>query len=141
MSIGTMIQFGDGTFKMGAPELWNGIVDVRDVASAHIKAGFTPAASGRHILANGEARLIDIADILRKRFGDDYPFPRRQAPKFLFWLIAPIFDMHRNFASKNIGYRIKLDNSYSKEDLGMVYIPIEQTVQEHFQQILDDGLL
>lgn len=140
-SIGTMIQFGDGTFKMGVPELWNGIVDVRDVASAHIKAGFTPAASGRHILANGEARLIDIADILRKRFGDGYPFPRRQAPKFLFWLIAPILDMHRKFASKNVGYRVKLDNSYSKEDLGMVYIPIEQTVQEHFQQILDDGLL
>jgi len=39
MSIGTMIQFGDGSYKMGVPELWNGIVDVRDVAMAHIQAG------------------------------------------------------------------------------------------------------
>jgi hypothetical protein len=33
------------------------------------------------------------------------------------------------------------DNSYSKTDLDMSYIPIEQTIKEHFQQILDDGLL
>ena len=46
MSISTMIQFGDGTYKAGVAELWNGIVDVRDVASAHIKAGYTPEASG-----------------------------------------------------------------------------------------------
>lgn len=26
-----MIQFGDGTYKMRCPELWNGIVYVRDV--------------------------------------------------------------------------------------------------------------
>lgn len=63
-----MIQFGDGTYKMRCPELWNGIVYVCDVASAHIKAGFTPAASGRHILVSGEARLLDIANNLRKHF-------------------------------------------------------------------------
>ena len=31
-SIGTMIEFGDGTYKNGVPQLWSGIVDVRDVA-------------------------------------------------------------------------------------------------------------
>jgi len=47
----------------------------------------------------------------------------------------------RKYVSRNVGYPIKFDNSYSKEDLGMIYIPIEQTVKEHFQQILDDGFL
>lgn len=141
LSINTMIQFGDGTFKTGVPELYNGIVDVRDVASAHIKAGYTPEASGRHIVVSGEATLIDIANILRKQFRDDYPFPRRQAPKFLFWLIAPMMGYTRKYASRNVGIQIKFDNSYSKADLSMSYIPIEQTVKEHFQQILDDGLL
>lgn len=74
MSISTMIQFGDGTYKMGGPELWNSIVDVRDVASDHIKAGFAPTASGRHILVSGEARLLDIANILRKHFGEGFPY-------------------------------------------------------------------
>lgn len=141
MSINTMIQFGDGTLKTGVPELYNGIVDVRDVASAHIKAGYTPEASGRHIIVSGEATLFDIANILRKHFGDDYPFPRREAPKFLFWLIAPMYGRTRKYVSRNVGTRIKFDNSYSKTDLNMTYIPIEQTVKEHFQQLLDDGLL
>jgi len=141
MSIGAMIQFGDGTYKMGVPELWNGIVDVRDVATAHIKAGYTPEASGRHIITSGEATLLDIANILLKHFGDDYPFPRRQVPKFLFWLLAPMKGFTRKYASRNAGIQIKFDNSYSKTDLNMSYIPIDQTVKEHFQQLLDDGLL
>ena len=136
-----MIQFGDGTYKSGVPEYWNGIVDVRDVASAHIKAGYTPKARGRHILVSGEVTLFDIATILRRQFGDGYPFPRRQAPKFLFWLIAPLYGYTRKYVSRNVGIRIKFDNSYSKSDLGIAYIPIEQTVREHFQQIIDDGLL
>jgi len=141
MSISTMIQFGDGTYKSGVPESWSPIVDVRDVAAAHIKAGYTPEASGRHIIVSGEATLFDIANMLRKNFGDKYPFPRKQAPKFLFWLIAPMLGYTRKFVSRNVGIQIKFDNSYSKTDLGMSYIPIEQTVKEHFQQILDDHLL
>jgi nucleoside-diphosphate-sugar epimerase len=141
MSISTMIEFGDGTYKSGVPELWTCIVDVRDVATAHIKAGFTSGASGRHIIVSKEATLLDIANVLRKYFGDDYPFPRRQAPKILFWLVAPMFDRTRKYVSKNVGIRIKFDNSYSKKDLNMSYISIEQTIKEHFQQILDDGLL
>jgi nucleoside-diphosphate-sugar epimerase len=141
MSISTMIQFGDGTYKAGVPELWNGISDVRNVASAHIKAGYTPEATGRHIIVSGEATLLDLAKIMRKYFGDDYPFPRRQVPKFLFWLIAPMRGFTRKYASRNAGIKIKFDNSYSKADLGISYTPIEQTVKDHFQQIIDDGLL
>jgi nucleoside-diphosphate-sugar epimerase len=141
MSISTMIEFGDGTYKSGVPELWMCIVDVRDVARAHIKAGYTPEASGRHIIVSGETTLLDLAKLLRKHFGDDYPFPRREAPKILFWLIAPMYDRTRKYVSRNVGIRIKFDNSYSKTDLNMSYIPIEQTIKEHFQQILDDGLL
>ena len=55
--------------------------------------------------------------------------------------MAPMNGFTRKYASRNAGIRIKLDNSYSKADLNMSYIPIEQTVKEHFQQILDDGLL
>jgi nucleoside-diphosphate-sugar epimerase len=140
-SIRTMIEFADGTYKRGVAEIWMGTVDVRDAASAHIKAGYTPEASGRHIVVGGEATLFDVANILRKHFKDDFPFPKTQAPKFVFWLIAPLFGFTRKFVSKNAGIKIKFDNSYSQADLKLSYIPLEQTVTEHFQQILDDGLL
>jgi nucleoside-diphosphate-sugar epimerase len=141
MSIATMIQFGDGTFKRGVPKLYYGIADVRDVATAHINAGYTPEASGRHIVASAETTLLHIASILRRHFGKSYPFPRKEAPKLLFWLIAPLLGYTRAYVRRNVGIAIKLDTSYSKKDLGITYIPIEQTVTEHFQQILDDGLL
>jgi nucleoside-diphosphate-sugar epimerase len=141
MSISFMIQLGNGTHKMGVPELWYGFADVRDAAMAHVKAGFTPEASGRHIIVSQEATVLDLANMLRNHFGDNYPFPGRQVPKFLFWLIAPLHGLTRKYVVKNTGIQIKFDNSYSKKDLGISYIPIEQTVKEHFQQILDDGLL
>lgn len=140
-SIKTMLEFGNGTYKSGVPQLWNGVVDVRDVAKAHIEAGFTPQASGRHIVASAAATLLDIAKILRKHFGDNFPFPRREAPKMLFWLIAPMFGRTRKYVSRNIGFPIAFDTSYAKSDLGISYIPFEQTIKDHFQQILDDGLL
>ena len=140
-SIKTMIQFGDGTYKSGVPELWNGMVDVRDVAKAHIKAGFTPEANGRHILVSEEATLLDLGKILRKNFGDQYPFPTKEPPKPLFWLISPMFGFTRKWVTKNVGCKISFDNSYSKESLGITYMPLDQTVKDHFQQILDDGLL
>ncbi len=140
-SIRIMMEFADGTYQRGVAKIWYGIVDVRDAASAHIKAGYTPEASGRHIVVGGEATLLDIANILHKHFGDDFPFPKTQAPKFVFWLIAPLFGFTRRFVSKNVGIKIKFDNSYSQADLKLSYIPLEQTVTEHFQQILDDGLL
>ncbi|WP_054033217.1 NAD-dependent epimerase/dehydratase family protein [Desulfatitalea tepidiphila] len=141
MSIQFMVQLGDGKYKMGVPELWNGIIDVRDVATAHIKAGFSPKASGRHIIVSREATLLELANMLRKHFGDTYPFPIRQVPKYLFWLIAPMHGLTRKYVAKNAAVHIKFDNSYSKKDLGMSYTPIEQTVIDHFQQIIDDGLL
>jgi nucleoside-diphosphate-sugar epimerase len=106
MSISTMIEFGNGKYKSGVPELWNSIVDVRDVATAHIKAGFKPDASGRHIIVSKEATLLDIANILRKHFGDAYPFPKREAPKILFWLIAPMFDRTRTLQQDRPGHDI-----------------------------------
>ena len=140
-SIKTMIQFADGSYKNGVPELWNGIVDVRDAAKAHIKAGFTPEANGRHILVSEEATLLDLSKILRKNFGDQFPFPTKEPPKPLFWLISPMFGFTRKWVTKNVGCKISFDNSYSKENLGITYMPLDQTVKDHFQQILDDGLL
>jgi nucleoside-diphosphate-sugar epimerase len=140
-SIGVLKQLGDGTGKLGVPKIMMGMVDVRDVAQAHIKAGFTPTASGRHIIAATEVSLLEISKILRSHFGDAYPLPKREVPKFMVWLTAPMIGLTREFVKKNVGYPIKLDNSYSKKDLGLEYRPIEETLIEHFQQIIDDKLI
>jgi len=140
-SVRTILRLSDGTFRLGVPQLWLPIVDVRDVAQAHFNAAFMPEANGRHIVVAGEVTLRDLSHCLQKKFGKKFPFPRRQIPKPLMWLAAPFYELTRAFVFKNVGYPITMSNRYSREQLGMSYRSIDQTVIDHFQQILDDGLL
>ncbi len=140
-SMSIMQDFGNGMLLMGAPKLEFGMVDVRDVAKAHILAGFKADASGRHITSNLSINYMDISRILRKNFNWKYPFPRMAAPNFVLWLLAPIFGLSRKFVSTNIGFPLKFDNSYIKKDLGIEFMPPEQTIVDHFQQLLDQGLI
>lgn len=134
-SLSTMRQFVDGTLKFGAPDLHFGIVDVRDVAEAHRRAGTLESASGRHVCSNRSASLLEIGQILRRRFGDKYPFPKRPLPKPLVWLVGPLSGLSRQFVSRNVGYPLAFDNSYIQRDLGMTFRPIEETLADHFQQM------
>jgi hypothetical protein len=59
----------------------------------------------------------------------------------MVWLTAPMVGLTREVVKKNVGYPLKFDNSYSKKDLGLEYRPIEQSIIEHFQQLIDDKLI
>lgn len=139
-SFNIMKQMGDGTMKMGCADLNMGCVDVRDVAEAHLKAAFTPSAEGRHIVCAENLSFLDLAQMLREKYGDAYPFPKKNLPKWLIWLIAPMSGITRQFVSDNVGYPWKADNTKSKQALGINYRPIKNTVQEFFQQLINIGV-
>jgi nucleoside-diphosphate-sugar epimerase len=136
-----MIDMGIGTFKDGVPLLYNAIADVRDIARAHIAASFKKGAIGRNIVVGATASLMRISKVLRKRFGDKYPFPKRKVPKFLFWFMGPKFGIPRDFIKRNVGVFIKFDNSFSIKNLGIKYTPLKQTIIDHFHQLISDGLV
>jgi len=140
-SFNLMKQYGDGTLKMGAPRWGFGIVDVRDVAEAHYRAGFTPEASGRYIVSGHNSDLFDLAEPLRNHFGDEYPFPKRITPKWLIWLVGPLINkgMSRKTISRNAHFPWKADNSKGIRELGLTYRPLDETVVEFFQQMVDAG--
>ncbi len=140
-SIDTLRQLGDGRLLVGVPRLTYGVVDVREVARAHLLAALKPEASGRHILVAGDITMLGIAGILRRRYGFRYPFPFFEVPKSLAWLFGPLVGpVTRKFINRNVGYRVKFDNSRSQQ-LGVRYRPLQETFEEHFQQVIDDGLL
>ena len=140
-SITVMQDLGSGKQMTGVPDLEFGLVDVRDVARAHILAGFTPEAQGRYIVCEGTYSLMDMATKLKKQF-PKYPLPKMQLPKAIIWLVAPIVaGVTRKFVSQNVGYSIFFDNTRSRQTLGVQYRPIEDTLTQHFQQMIDDGLL
>ena len=130
-------QMGDGSMKMGAPGLDLGVVDVRDVAEAQIRAGFKPEAKGRHIVSNTHKTFLQLADLLRPQYGAEYPLPKKELPKWLVWLVAPTQGIKRKMVSNNFGYQWLVDNSKSKKELGLEYTSIEQTMKEFFQQMID----
>ena len=136
-----MKQFFNGSLKMGTPMLDFGLVDVRDVAMAHIKAGFTPKASGRHLCVSESMTMLQMGKVLREEFGPRYPFPRKELPKFMVWLAGPMSGITREFVSKNVGYPLKFDNSYIRKDLDMEFRRAATSVVEFFQQLIDDGIV
>lgn len=140
-SIDTLISMGDGRLRTGVPDLSYGVVDVRDVAKAHILAAVKPEAEGRHLLVAKTLSMIEIAKTLRAHFGKAYPFPKAVVPKALVWTFGPMMGpVTRTFISKNVGHPLAFDNQRSLA-LGVEYTPVEQTFIEHFQQVLDDGQL
>ncbi|MEM9573882.1 MAG: NAD-dependent epimerase/dehydratase family protein [Pseudomonadota bacterium] len=134
-------QLGDGTMKSGVPKWEIGCVDVRDVAEAHMLAGFVPDAEGRHITVAETKSFLDLGQALRAKYGDAYPFPNATVPTWLLWLVGPIINkqMTREMISKNMGIAWKADNTKSKEALGLEYHSVDTALQEMFQQLIDTG--
>lgn len=141
-SIDVLVQMGDGSLRSGVPNLYYGVVDVREVAQAHIAGGLKPEAEGRFMMVNESLSMLEIATILRNKFGSKYPFPKMEAPKILVWLLGPLMGpVTRKFISKNVGVKVAFDNSRSRNILGINYRPSSETFNEHFQQMLDDGII
>ena len=134
-------QFGDGTMKSGAPRYGIGAVDVREVAQAHLAAAYNPDAKGRHIISGHDTDLFELSQTLLKKYGDKYPIPKRAMPKWLVWLVAPMVNkaLTRRIVSLNVNVPFRCDNSKSREQLGICYRPIEESMHEMFQQLIDSG--
>ena len=115
------------------------VVDVRDVAKAHIIAGTKPSASGRHILVADAISFFEIANILKKEHGK-YPLPKGKIPKLFVYLLGPLQGLSWKYIKLNVGIPTKFDNSYSKKDLEIEYTGIEKTLNDHAEQIINSGL-
>ncbi len=133
-------QLGDGTAKMGAPEFYIGVVDVRDLADAHFNAGFLPDSNGRHIVSARECSLLELSQILRAKYDSQYPFPKKILPKFVVWLMAPLAGFKRKMIRKNVGYHWLVNNSKSMRELGVCYRPVEESIIDFFQQMIDTNV-
>lgn len=142
-SFSILKQMGDGTFKQGAPKLGAGIVDVRDLAIAHFKAGFTPEANGRHITNGHNTDFLEMAKILYNKFGKSYPLPNKNVPKWLIWLIGPIMNknLDRKFISNNVDHVFKASNSKIKKELNISFRPLEDTLIDSFQVLIDSKII
>ncbi len=124
-----------GKLAMGAPDLWFGFVDVRDAAHAHILALEDTAAEGRHILAERTMSMLELSGILRNLYGKKYRLPKSKSPKWIMYLVGPLFGVNAKFVSRNVGYPIKLNASKSRNKLSLTYTPIEKSIEDMVNQM------
>ena len=136
-------QLGDGTLKMGAPNLGIGLVDVRDVAEAHYQAGFTPEAQGRYITSAHDTSFLELAQTLHAQYGDQYPIPNRALPKWLLMLIGPLVNraMTRTFIRNNVDQPWRADNSKIRRELGLNFRPMDETMRDSFAVLVEHQLV
>ncbi|MEM6733164.1 MAG: NAD-dependent epimerase/dehydratase family protein, partial [Myxococcota bacterium] len=118
-SIRTMRDMIDGTSAAGVADLTFGLVDVRDVADAHLDAAFQPNVEGRFITVSGCHSMLEIAELLRDEFGTSLALAKRVLPKWLVWLVAPTRGVPRGFISRNVGYRLDFDTGRLRDTLGI----------------------
>jgi dihydroflavonol-4-reductase len=123
----------------GTPRIHIGIVDVRDVASAHILAIESSGANGeRIIVSEKELWVHEVAAILR-----DAGFnktPKVVFPKWLMKIVA-LFRKDLALMIPMIGKRRDVSSSKARELLGWKPIKAELSIIDTAQQLKDFGLL
>jgi nucleoside-diphosphate-sugar epimerase len=104
----------------GYPNLWIPIVDVRDVASAHIAAMTTPGADGQRFLISSGPPIAmkQIGAILKAALGDGASqVPTRTIPNTVV-RIAALFSAQFRPAVADLGYVKKISNAKARRVLG-----------------------
>lgn len=130
------VSTGASTFGMG-------VVDVRDVAQAHIRAAYSATSSGRYLCVGRNSSFDEMAAALRTKYSPkEYPIPAftSRIPKWFFYMIAPYVGnglVTRKYVWDNMGYKPNFDNSKSKKELNIQYRPFEETLCDMYQHLID----
>eukprot|EP00049_Salpingoeca_infusionum_P017069 m.351678 g.351678 ORF g.351678 m.351678 type:complete len:351 (+) comp16309_c0_seq1:414-1466(+) len=129
-----------GKMSSGCPDLTFGAVDVRDVAAAHIAAWKSESASGRHILCARSCTFLEAGQIVHAKY-PGYATPSRTVPKFLLYLTAPFIGVTWHFIRNSVGIPLEFDNTKSQEQLGIKYSPIDKSIFDMLDSMVEAGLV
>lgn len=141
-SIGLLKALFSGAMP-GCPQLYFGVVDVRDVADLHIRAMTNPAAKGERFLcvAGDFMSIFQIAQILRKNLGNKADkVPARELPNWLVRLTA-IFKPEVRQALPELGKKKNASNEKARRVLGWQPRSNEDAVLSTAQSLIKFGLL
>jgi dihydroflavonol-4-reductase len=128
---------------LGCPQLYFGVVDVRDVADLHVRAMTHPAAKGeRFIAVSGEVMsMMDIAKVLRARLGDAARrVPTRELPNWMVRLAAR-FDSQLRQLLPLLGNIRNATSAKAERMLGWNPRPREDTIVATAESLLRFGIV
>ncbi|HEV8074827.1 MAG TPA: hypothetical protein VGP66_03225, partial [Candidatus Acidoferrum sp.] len=127
----------------GAPQLYFGAVDVRDVADLHLRAMTHPAAKGERFLAvaGDFLTMLDIAKILKARMGAAARrVPTRQLPNWVVRL-ASLRDPAIKVILPELGKRKNATNEKARRLLAWAPRSNEESLVATAESLVRLGLL
>jgi len=133
----------------GIIDLTWGIVDVRDVALAHLLALTTPRARGRYLCAAGVMSMREVVGKLSARgYGERFPKLGKTAKRGLDHALGNVvvklgsWFQPRGVGSylrTHLGRRPRFDNSKIKSELGLTFRGLEQTLVDTVEDLIRWG--
>ncbi len=109
------------------PKLHQGIIDVRDLATAHVEAMKRAEAAGERIIICSESLWFkDIGAILQEAF-PDRKLPKGELPTWFVRLMSR-FKPELKLIAPNLGRQRNYDNRKAKELLGMQFRPAKEAI-------------
>jgi len=138
-----LVQKMLGGAMPGAPQLYFGAVDVRDVADLHIRAMTQPAAKGERFLAvaGDFLTMLDIAKILKARMGTSARrVPSRQLPNWMVRL-ASLRDPAIKLILPELGKQKNATNEKARRLLAWAPRSNEEAIVATAESLVRFGLL
>ncbi|HEX4694183.1 aldehyde reductase [Sphingomonas sp.] len=127
----------------GAPRLYLGAVDVRDVAGMQVKAMTDPAARNQRFLAvaGGALSMFEMASILRAHLGDKAAKAKfRELPDWLVKLVA-IFNPLAREAVPRLGIKGEASNAKARDVLGWTFRSNEEAITASGESLIRLGMV
>lgn len=123
----------------GFPLAQFAMVDVRDVALAHLNAVKVPEARNkRFLLVNRGEDFSKIGDWLAEKYRPDYPVTTGILPKCLLQCMACFRDDAKNMIAV-WGKKMTFDNSETTSILKVQFTDLKQSVQEMGDTLIATG--
>lgn len=124
-----------------------GIVDVRDVAKAHILAMDNDKASGRYLIVNENWTMTEVVKYLRDDLGyTDYRLPKINLATPFGTKVMRVLSYtqpsgNATYMRSHLGRKMRYDNSKAIRDLGIEYIPAKESIKEAVEDMIRWGHL
>jgi len=134
-------RFMNSSLK-GIPNLNIPLVDVRDVAQAHIRAITAPAAKeNRYICSSRSMWLSEISELLRTEFlSKGYKITKTSIPNFLVWCFS-WWDSDIAAILPVLGQEMIFSNDKIKTDLNLEFRSVENSIIEMANSLITFGLV
>ena len=111
------------------------LVDVRDVAQAHILAMETPTASGRHLCAHNTIGMRELVALLAELGYRNYKLPKLSLDNGFGNLLVRLASLFqpagvRSYLKTNLNRVPNFDNSKIKSELGLEFRDFESSLSD-----------